>query len=201
VFTSTPLAQPTLTLSLSQRGQRDTHTVFSTDCLVAVALPTSLLCCQTRGAELRFVSFLQAKGSDLRVHFKNSREAANALQGMELAKAKQYLEDVLDHKRAIPFRRFCGGVGRTAQVGWTCRSRACMQPASRQRWRVNSERLRHPAWYLRAIHGASLRIPAYATMSEMPATSALGVAMLVEAPHAQPGGAQHPDATHLIVDR
>lgn len=67
---------------------------------------------------------LQAKGSDLRVHFKNSREAANALQGMELAKAKRYLEDVIDHKRAIPFRRFCGGVGRTAQVGWCC----CSQP-------------------------------------------------------------------------
>ena len=36
---------------------------------------------------------------------------------MELNKAKRYLEDVIDHKRAIPFRRFCGGVGRTAQVG------------------------------------------------------------------------------------
>jgi ribosomal protein L22 len=54
------------------------------------------------------------------VHFKNSREAANALKGMELGKAKRYLEDVIDHKRAIPFRRFCGGVGRTAQVGAGC---------------------------------------------------------------------------------
>ena len=58
----------------------------------------------------------QAKGSDLRVHFKNSRETAMALKGRELAKAKKYLEDVIDHKRAVPFRRFCGGVGRTAQV-------------------------------------------------------------------------------------
>jgi len=39
-----------------------------------------------------------------------------ALKGRELTKAKKYLEDVIDHKRAIPFRRFCGGVGRTAQV-------------------------------------------------------------------------------------
>lgn len=31
-------------------------------------------------------------------------------------KAKRYLEDVLVHKQAIPFRRFCGGVGRTAQA-------------------------------------------------------------------------------------
>ena len=50
------------------------------------------------------------------MHFKNSRETAMALKGRELVKAKKYLEDVIDHKRAVPFRRFCGGVGRTAQV-------------------------------------------------------------------------------------
>lgn len=33
-----------------------------------------------------------------------------------MAKAKRYLEDVLAHKQAIPFRRFCRGVGRTAQA-------------------------------------------------------------------------------------
>jgi large subunit ribosomal protein L17e len=33
-----------------------------------------------------------------------------------LGKAKGYLEDVLAHKQAIPFRRFCRGVGRTAQA-------------------------------------------------------------------------------------
>jgi hypothetical protein len=58
----------------------------------------------------------QARGSDLRVHFKNSREAAMALRGKGLAKAKKFLEDVLAHKRVIPFHRFCGGVGRTAQA-------------------------------------------------------------------------------------
>ena len=35
---------------------------------------------------------------------------------MELGKAKKYLEDVLAHRRIIPFRRFCGGVGRSAQT-------------------------------------------------------------------------------------
>ena len=35
---------------------------------------------------------------------------------MQLGKAKMYLEDVLAHKQAIPFRRFCRGVGRTAQA-------------------------------------------------------------------------------------
>lgn len=46
----------------------------------------------------------------------NTRETAHALRKMPLDKAKRYLEDVLAHKQAIPFTRFCGGVGRTAQV-------------------------------------------------------------------------------------
>lgn len=58
----------------------------------------------------------KACGSDLRVHFKNTRESAFALRNMELNKAKKYLEDVLAHKRIIPYRRFCGGVGRSAQA-------------------------------------------------------------------------------------
>jgi large subunit ribosomal protein L17e len=58
----------------------------------------------------------KARGSDLRVHFKNTREAAFALRKMELSKAKKYLEDVVAEKRCVPFRRFCGGVGRTAQA-------------------------------------------------------------------------------------
>merc|ERR1740127_97868 len=58
----------------------------------------------------------KAKGSDLRVHFKNTRETAMAIKNMSLEKAKKYLEDVMDKKRAIPFRRFCGGVGRTSQA-------------------------------------------------------------------------------------
>ncbi|XP_024027599.1 60S ribosomal protein L17-2 [Morus notabilis] len=58
----------------------------------------------------------KARGSDLRVHFKNTRETAFAIRKLPLTKAKTYLEDVLAHKQAIPFRRFCGGVGRTAQA-------------------------------------------------------------------------------------
>ncbi|CAK7351363.1 unnamed protein product [Dovyalis caffra] len=38
---------------------------------------------------------LQGKGSDLRVHFKNTRETAFALRKLPLIKAKRYLEDVL----------------------------------------------------------------------------------------------------------
>ncbi|KAJ3708572.1 hypothetical protein LUZ61_012277 [Rhynchospora tenuis] len=58
----------------------------------------------------------KSMGRDLRVHFKNTRETAFAIRRLPLGKAKRYLEDVIAHKQAIPFRRFCGGVGRTAQA-------------------------------------------------------------------------------------
>merc|ERR1711908_209533 len=48
----------------------------------------------------------KAKCTDLRVHFKNTRESAMAIKKMGL----------LEAKRCIVFRRFCGGVGRTAQA-------------------------------------------------------------------------------------
>ncbi|PJF20154.1 Ribosomal protein L22 [Paramicrosporidium saccamoebae] len=58
----------------------------------------------------------QATGKYLRVHFKNTRETAMAIKGMKLVKAQKFLEDVVDHKQAVPFRRFRGGVGRCAQA-------------------------------------------------------------------------------------
>ncbi|KAM3137073.1 hypothetical protein pb186bvf_010801 [Paramecium bursaria] len=58
----------------------------------------------------------KAKSSDLRIHFKNTYEVGAAIQGMTLAEAKKYLNDVLLHRRAIPFTRFRGGVGRTSQA-------------------------------------------------------------------------------------
>ncbi|KAL8534760.1 hypothetical protein ACS0TY_010695 [Phlomoides rotata] len=48
---------------------------------------------------------------------KNTRETAHTIRKLHLIKEKRYLEDVsLTHKQAIPFTRFCGGVGRTAQA-------------------------------------------------------------------------------------
>ena len=59
----------------------------------------------------------KARGVELRVHFKNTREAAQAIKGMHLRKAIRYLNDVMEKKQIVPFRRFNGGVGRKAQVG------------------------------------------------------------------------------------
>ncbi|KAI8055999.1 50S ribosomal protein L22 [Syncephalis plumigaleata] len=58
----------------------------------------------------------KTRGSYLRVHFKNTHETAVAISGMKLQKAIGYLNDVQEHKQAVPFRRFNGGVGRCAQV-------------------------------------------------------------------------------------
>jgi len=59
----------------------------------------------------------RARGSDLRVHFKNTREAAMNIKNMTIEKAKSFLNDVIDKKRGVRFTRFNGGVGRKAQTG------------------------------------------------------------------------------------
>lgn len=50
------------------------------------------------------------------MHFKNTRETAKAIAGMGLKEAKKYLGQVTKRERCIPFHRFVGGVGRTAQA-------------------------------------------------------------------------------------
>merc|ERR1712232_1148 len=59
---------------------------------------------------------VKARGSDLRVSFKNTRETAMAIRGLSLRRAQRYLDDVINHKQAITFHRFCGGVGRAAMA-------------------------------------------------------------------------------------
>ena len=58
----------------------------------------------------------KTRGSYLRVHFKNTREAANALKRMTLRRANRYLKNVVNKKEIVPFKRFNGGVGRKAQA-------------------------------------------------------------------------------------
>ena len=64
----------------------------------------------------------KSRGSNLRVHFKNTRETAQAIKGMHIRKVTKYLKDVTLKKQCVPFRRYNGGVGRCAQAkqwGWT----------------------------------------------------------------------------------
>ncbi|XP_061872650.1 large ribosomal subunit protein uL22-like isoform X2 [Colius striatus] len=57
----------------------------------------------------------KSRGSNLRVHFKNTRETAQAIKGMHIRKATKYLKDVTLKKQCVPFRRYNGGIGRCAQ--------------------------------------------------------------------------------------
>lgn len=50
-------------------------------------------------------SVAKARGSHLRVHFKHMREVAHTIKGMKVVKAKAFLNDVLQFKRAVPFTR------------------------------------------------------------------------------------------------
>ena len=70
--------------------------------LVAHASPTSCNEC----ARPLVSTAAKSKGSNVKVHFKNSVEVVHAIRGMSIARAKSYLENVLEHKEAIPFQRF-----------------------------------------------------------------------------------------------
>merc|ERR1711923_203240 len=72
----------------------------------------------------------KARGSNLRVHFKNTRETAQAIKKMPLHRATRYLKNVIAQKEIIPFRRFMGGVGRHAQ--------AKVHGTSQGRWPIKS---------------------------------------------------------------
>ena len=52
----------------------------------------------------------------MRVHFKNTYETARVVKGMKIKKAIRYMEDVLEHKQCVPFRRHTGHGGRATQA-------------------------------------------------------------------------------------
>lgn len=66
--------------------------------------------------EPRTEKSVKTKGNELRVHFKNTYEAARVLKGMTIKDAQKYLEQVLEHKRCIPVKRFNSHVARTGQA-------------------------------------------------------------------------------------
>ena len=72
----------------------------------------------------------QARGNNLKVHFKNTLETAAALKGMNVVRAQAFLKNVMAKKEIVPFRRHNGGVGRKAQ----CKGTGC----AFGRWPVKS---------------------------------------------------------------
>jgi large subunit ribosomal protein L22 len=47
----------------------------------------------------------KASGREIRVSHKHAREVCRTIKGMMLNNAKKYLRDVMDKKKAVPFRR------------------------------------------------------------------------------------------------
>merc|ERR1712060_636836 len=58
----------------------------------------------------------KAMGADLRVHYKNTYETAQAIKGRTLRNAQTYLEDVCEKRQCVPFRKYMGCIGRTPQA-------------------------------------------------------------------------------------
>jgi large subunit ribosomal protein L22 len=49
---------------------------------------------------------VKASGREVRVSHKQAREVCKTVKGMTLTKAKEYLMDVMEKKKAVPFRRY-----------------------------------------------------------------------------------------------
>lgn len=53
----------------------------------------------------------KATASELHISFKKTREICHFIQGMKLPQAQAYLNDVVDMKKAVPFKRHTDGAG------------------------------------------------------------------------------------------
>ena len=58
----------------------------------------------------------KAKNVDVRVHYKNTYETAQAIKGMGLKGAQTYLQAVCEKTRCVPFQKHTGHIGRTPQA-------------------------------------------------------------------------------------
>ncbi len=59
----------------------------------------------------------RAIGRDLPISRKKSVELCRELRGMKLQDAKNYLQDIIKLKRAVPFRRYTSGAGHKRGIG------------------------------------------------------------------------------------
>jgi ribosomal protein L22 len=81
----------------------------------------------------------RARGAYLRVSFKNTRETAQAINGWKLQRAVKFLENVQEHKEAVPMRRYAGGTGRAAQGTLHPFSAMCSEELARGKTQEDAE--------------------------------------------------------------
>ena len=60
---------------------------------------------------------VRASMREKKISHKHAREIASAIKGLTVEKARDYLQDVIKHKRSIPFRRFKNQVGHRTDPG------------------------------------------------------------------------------------
>lgn len=54
---------------------------------------------------------VKASGREVRVSHKSAREVCNTIKGMMISEAKEFLQQVIQKKKPVPFRRFKKKVG------------------------------------------------------------------------------------------
>lgn len=59
----------------------------------------------------------RAMGYELHISPKKAEELCRAIRGMKTSTAKQYLEEVINMKRAVPFRKYTAGAGHKPRMG------------------------------------------------------------------------------------
>lgn len=65
------------------------------------------------------VKTVLASGREMQISHKHAREICNAIKGMLVDRAKTYLEEVIDMKRSVPFKRHHKKVGHRSDLkGW-----------------------------------------------------------------------------------
>ncbi|KAH9909855.1 60S ribosomal protein L17 [Xylariomycetidae sp. FL2044] len=94
------------------------------------SLYSSSISVRYAATEIEPAKSARARGAYLRVSFKNTRETAQAINGWKLTRAVKFLENVKEKSEAVPFRRYAGSIGRTAQ--------GKQFGVSRARWPVKS---------------------------------------------------------------
>ena len=60
---------------------------------------------------------VRASMREKKISHKHAREIATAIKGLNIEKARDYLQSVLEHKRCIPFKRFKNQVGHRTDPG------------------------------------------------------------------------------------
>jgi len=62
----------------------------------------------------------KASGRELKVSHKAAREVAKAIKGMDLAKAKEYLREVIAERKPIPYKRYTKKLGHKGGMQKSC---------------------------------------------------------------------------------